>query len=124
MNVVDSSGWLSYFADDGNAIKFADAIEDIENLIIPSITLTEVFKVVCRQIDENKALIVIAHMQQGKVIALDEELSLSAARFGIQYKLPLADSIIYATAHKFDATIWTQDIDFKGLDRVSCYLKK
>ena len=124
MNVVDSSGWLSYFADDGNAIKFADAIEDIENLIIPSITLTEVFKVVCRQIDENKALIVIAHMQQGKVIALDEELSLSAARFGVQYKLPLADSIIYATAHKFDATIWTQDIDFKGLDRVSCYLKK
>ena len=124
MNVIDSSAWLSYFADDGNAKKFADAIEDIDNLIVPSITLTEVFKVVCRQIDENKALIVIAHMQQGKVIALDEELSLSAARFGIQYKLPLADSIIYATADKFDATIWTQDVDFKGLDRVSYYSKK
>lgn len=96
MNVVDSLAWLSYFADDNNAEKFTEAIEDIENLIVPSITLTEVLKVVYRQSNENTALIVIAHIQQGKVISLDEELSLTAARFGLKYKLPLADSIIYA----------------------------
>lgn len=124
MNVVDSSAWLSYFAGDNNAVIFADAIEDIENLIVPSITLTEVFKVACRQADENKALIVIAQMQQGKVIALDEELSLSAARFGIQHQLPLAGSIIYATAQKFDALVWTQDADFEKLDSVKYYSKK
>ena len=123
MNVVDSSAWLSYFADDINASKFAKPIEDVENLIIPSITLTEVFKVVCRQADENKALIIIAHMQQGKVISLNEELSLSAARFGIQHQLPLADSVIYATAHKFDALIWTQDADFKDLEGVKYFSK-
>jgi predicted nucleic acid-binding protein len=123
MNVIDSSAWLSYFAGDDNAINFADAIEDNENLIVPSITLTEVFKVVCRQSDENNALIVIAHMQQGNVIALDEELSLSAGRFGLKYKLPLADSIIYATAYKHNAEIWTQDADFKNLAKVNYFTK-
>lgn len=123
MNVVDSSAWLSYFANDDNAEKFADAIEDVENLIVPSVTLTEVFKVVCRNSDENKALIVIAHMQQGQVVNLDEELSLSAARYGLKYKLPLADSIIYATAQKFDAIVWTQDADFKNLVKVKYFTK-
>ena len=123
MNVVDSSAWLSYLAGDNNAQNFAGAIEDIENLIVPSIILTEVFKVVCRQTDENKALIVIAHMQQGQVIVLDEELALSAARFGVNKKLPLADSVIYATACKFNAILWTQDADFKNLDKVNYFAK-
>lgn len=123
MNVVDSSAWLSYFANDKNAKNFANAIEDVEHLIVPSITLTEVFKVVYRQADENKALIIIAHMQQGNVIALNEELSLSAARFGLKYKLPLADSIIYATAYKHNAEIWTQDVDFKNLNKVHYFAK-
>ncbi len=123
MNVADSSAWLSYFAEDNNAKNFATVIEDTENLIVPSITLTEVFKVVYRQTNENKALIVIAHMQQGKVVALDEELSLSAARFGLRHKLPLADSIIYATAYKYDAEIWTQDVDFENLDNVNYFAK-
>ncbi len=123
MNVIDSSAWLSYFANDKNAKNFANAIEDVEHLIVPSITLTEVFKVVCRQADENKALVVIAHMQQGNVIALNEELSLSAARFGLKHKLPLADSIIYATACKHKAEIWTQDVDFKNLLQVNYFAK-
>ena len=123
MNVVDSSAWLSYFADDENAQKFAGVIEDVKKLIVPSITLTEVFKVVCRNSDENKALVVIAHMQQGQVIVLDEELSLAAARYGLKHKLPLADSIIYATAQKFDAIVWTQDADFKNLEKVKYFSK-
>ncbi len=124
MNVVDSSAWLSYFADDGNAKIFSRPIEDIEKLIVPSITITEVFKCILRQRDEDMALEAIAHMEQGQVIALDEVLAIDAAQYGIEYKLPLADSIIYATAKKLDALIWTQDIDFKPLKGVKYYSKK
>ncbi|MEM1188395.1 MAG: type II toxin-antitoxin system VapC family toxin [Pseudomonadota bacterium] len=115
MNVVDSSAWLSYLAGDRNAGKFAKAIEDLDRLLVPSITLTEVFKIVFRQSGEEMALAVVAHMEQGRVIPLDAQLAVDAASCGLAYKLPLADSIVYATARKFDATIWTQDIDFKPL---------
>ena len=121
MNVVDSSAWLSYFAGDHNAGKFAPAIEDIERLLVPSITLTEVFKCIARQADENAALHAVAHMEQGKVVALDSALAIDAAVIGLKYKLPLADSIIYATAGKFNALVWTQDADFKDLPNVNYY---
>ena len=123
MNVVDSSAWLSYFAGDKNAKKFAIAIEDIENLLVPSITLTEVFKCVVRQRDDNAALEGIAHMQQGRVVTLDSSLAINAAVFGLKYKLPLADSIIYATGNKFSAVVWTQDADFKTLPNVNYFPK-
>jgi len=123
MNVVDSSAWLSYFAGDRNASAFAKAIEDIDQLLVPSITLTEVFKNVLRQRDEESALTTIAHMQQGKVIPLDSELAIDAASYGIAHKLPLADSIIFATSQKYDATLWTQDRDFEGLANVKFYAK-
>ena len=105
MNVVDSSAWLSYFAGDANAEAFSAPIENIEKLIVPSITITEVFKNILRQRGEDMALQAIAHMQQGKVISLDSSLAINAARDGIDYKLPLADSIIYATGQKFSALI-------------------
>ncbi len=123
MNVVDSSAWLSYLAGDKNSGKFAKPIEDVERLIVPSITLTEVFKALFRQQGEEVALTVIAHMQQGKIVPLDSELAIAAATFGLAHKLPLADSIIYATARKFDASLWTQDIDFKSLEKVRYYSK-
>lgn len=121
MNVVDSSAWLSYFAGDNNAGIFATPIEDIENLLIPSITLTEVFKCIMRQRGEDAALQVVAHMQQGKVVALDAALAIDAAVAGLKYKLPLADSIIYATAGKFSAVVWTQDADFEALSGVQYF---
>jgi len=124
MNVIDSSAWLSYFAGDSNSGIFAEAIEDIDNLIVPSITITEVFKCILRQKDEDVALEAIAHMEQGKIIPLDSVLAVDAAQYGIDHKLPLADSIIYATARKYDALIWTQDADFKSLDGVKYYSKK
>jgi predicted nucleic acid-binding protein len=123
VNVVDSSAWLSYLSGDKNAGKFSKAIEDLEVLLVPSITLTEVFKAIFRQRDEEVALAVIAHMKQGKVVPLDSELAINAATYGMTHKLPLADSIIYATARKFDATLWTQDIDFKALEKVRYYTK-
>lgn len=123
MNVVDSSAWLSYFAGDENAEEFATAIEDIEKLLVPSITLTEIFKCIMRQRDEAAALEAIAHMEQGRVVALDSALVIDAAVFGLKYKLPLADSIIYATSNKFSAVVWTQDADFKALPNVKYFPK-
>ena len=121
MNVVDSSAWLSYFAGDKNAGAFAKPIEAIDELLVPSITLTEVFKCIMRQRDEDVALQAIAHMEQGKVVLLDAALAIDAAVCGLKYKLPLADSIIYATAKKFSAVIWTQDADFKALPDVKYF---
>ena len=123
MNVVDSSAWLSYFAGDKNAGTFARPIEAIDELLVPSITVTEVFKCIMRQRDEDAALEAIAHMEQGRVVPLDSSLTIDAAVYGLNNKLPLADSIIYATAKKFSAVIWTQDADFKSLPDVKYYPK-
>ncbi len=121
MNVVDSSAWLSYFAGDKNSGHFAKPIEAIDELLVPSITLTEVFKNVLRQKNEELAFEAVAHMEQGNVIALDGELAINAACLGVALNLPLADSIIYATAQKYEAIVWTQDADFEGLDGVTFY---
>lgn len=121
MNVVDSSAWLSYFAGDGNAPVFSPAIEDLDHLLVPSITLTEVFKSVLRQRDDAAALAAVAHMKLGRVVALDAELAVDAGNYGVLYKLPLADSIIFATAQRAGATIWSQDADFEGLPNVNFF---
>lgn len=123
MNVVDSSAWLSYFAGDKNAAAFAKPIEAIDELLVPGITLAEVFKCILRQRDEDVALAAIAHMEQGKVVLLDSTLAIDAAVYGLKHKLPLADSIIYATAKWFSAEIWTQDVDFKVLSDVKYFQK-
>ncbi|MBI4192754.1 MAG: type II toxin-antitoxin system VapC family toxin [Betaproteobacteria bacterium] len=124
MNVVDSSAWLEYFADGPNAGFFAPAIEATEELIVPSIVLLEVFKRLLQQCSEGEALQAAAILQQGKVVDLDSALALSAAKTGVTSKLPLADSVILATARRFDATIWTQDDDFDGLPGVKYRPKK
>lgn len=123
MNVVDSSAWLAYFADEPNAQHFASAIEAPDSLIVPSITLLEVFKKVAKQRGEGVALQYVAVMQQGRVVSLDAALALLAATLGTRHKLPLADSIIYATAQQGDALLWTQDADFEGLDGVRFFAK-
>ena len=123
MNVVDSSAWLEYFADGANAKHFAKIIESPEDLLVPSITLLEVFKRIAQQCDESTALQYVAVMQQSTVIDLVAGLSLRAAALGFRHKLPLADSIIYATAQAANATVWTQDADFDGLANVRYFAK-
>ena len=115
MNVVDSSAWLEYFANGPNAAFFAPAIEKTSDLLVPSLTLYEVFKRVLQQRDEGHALQAVAVMEQGSVIDLDAPLALIAARTSIEHRLPLADSVVLATARTHDAVLWTQDADFKGL---------
>lgn len=118
MNVVDSSGWLEYFADGPSAGFFASAIETPDRLVVPTLSLYEVFKRILQQRDEGAALNAVAVMQQGLVVELSAPLALSAATLGAQLKLPLADSVIYATARAHEATLWTQDADFEGLPHV------
>jgi predicted nucleic acid-binding protein len=123
MNIVDSSGWLEYFADGPNADFFAPAIEDIETQLVPTISIYEVFKRVLQQRGEGDALQAIAIMAQARVVELDTTLALEAAKISVEEKLPMADSIILATARAYDATLWTQDADFEGVAGVE-YVEK
>jgi predicted nucleic acid-binding protein len=123
MNVVDSSGWLEYFADGPNADFFAPAVENTADLVVPTISVYEVFKRVLQQRDEGDALQAVAVMQQGRVIDLDTAIALSAAKVSVGLKLPMADSVMLATARNHNATLWTQDADFKNSEGVE-YVEK
>ena len=118
MNVVDSSGWLEYFADGPNATGFAKPIHAASTLIVPSVSLFEVFKRVMTQRGEDAALEAIALMRQGRVVPLDDALALEGARLSVDHRLPMADSIILATALAHRATLWTQDADFENVNGV------
>jgi len=118
MNVVDSCGWLEYLSDGPNAGFFAGAVEDADALVVPSVTLYEVFKRVLQQRGEGDALQAIALMQQGRVVDLTSPVALAAARISIDEGLPLADSVILAHARALDATLWTQDSDFESVEGV------
>jgi len=118
MNVVDSSGWLEFFADGASAAFFAAPIQRAAELVVPSISLYEVFKRVLQQRDESQALQAIALMQQGMVSDLTATLALAAAKLSADLKLPMADSIMLATTRAFGAVLWTQDADFEGMPGV------
>ena len=124
MNIVDSCGWLEYFADGPNADFFAPAVENLSELLVPSISLYEVFKRVLQQRTEGDALQAVATMMQGEVIVLDERVALDAARLSLELKMPMADSVILTTARLHGAVVWTQDSDFEGLEGVEYIEKK
>jgi predicted nucleic acid-binding protein len=115
VNVVDSSGWLEYLADGPNAGFFAPAIERTADLVVPTLSLFEVFKRVLQQRDESQALQAIALMHQGRLIDLTAPLAIDAARLSRSARLPMADSIMLATARACGATFWTQDADFADM---------
>ena len=124
MNVVDSSAWLEYFADGPNADSFSASLQDTDNLIVPTICIYEVFKAVLRQRGEDAALQTAALMKQGTTVDLTSGLALQAAKISLEYKIPMADSIILATARANEAVVWTQDQDFKGMEGVKYFPKK
>jgi len=123
MNLVDSSAWLEYFSDGKNAKIFAPIIGNTEELIVSVINIYEIYKKVLSDRDENSALEAIGIMQQAKVIDVNLSISIGAARISRDLKLPMADSLIYATSMQNEAILWTQDQDFKDLDNVK-YVKK
>jgi predicted nucleic acid-binding protein len=118
VNLVDSSGWLEYLADGPGADFFALALENTEDLLVPTICLLEVARKLYRQRGQDAVIQTLALMKEGRVVQLTQEVILLAARVGMEHQLPLADSVIYATGRLYGATVWTQDSDFEGLDGV------
>lgn len=118
MNVVDTSGWLEYLADSPQAGHFAAAIEDTEHLLVPVIVIYEVFKKIALAFDESRAIQVVGVLKHGQVVPADEALALGAAKLSLERKLPMADALIYATALRHGATVYTQDAHFEGLPQV------
>ena len=124
MNVVDSSAWLEYLAGSAGAEPFARVVENPDQLIVPTLCIFEIFKRVLHQRSEHEALQAVAAMLQGKVIDMDTRIAMEAARLSIENDLPLADSVIYATAKQHHATLWTQDAHFNGLEGVEYHAKE
>jgi len=123
MNVVDSSGWLEYFANAPNASFFTPAIHAPSELLVPTISLYEVFRKILQETSEEEALQAVAWMMQGSVADLTPAIALSAASLSLQLKLPMADSLMLATAQAHKATFWTQDADFEHIPGVR-YVRK
>ena len=123
MNVVDSCGWLEYFCDGPNADNFAEPLLNTAELIVPTLCMFEVFKVVLREKGEDAALQAVAIMKQGKEVELNSNIAIQAAKISFDLKMPMADSIILTTARVCQATVWTQDDDFEGIEGVK-YFKK
>ena len=124
MNVVDSSGWIEFLGGGANADFFASVISDASQLVVPTISIFEVCRWTRRELGSHRALEAMALMQQGSVVELDATLAMSAARLSLELKLPMADSIILATARAEDAMLWTQDDDFEGIEGVKYIAKK
>ena len=124
MNLIDSSAWLEYFADGPNAHFFAPAIEDTDALVVPAISIYEVFKRMLLQRGEGDALRAVAAMMEGQTVGLDEQLALDAAKVSVDLGLPMADSMMLATARAHNATLWTQDADLKGIEGVEYAIRQ
>ena len=123
MNVIDTSGWLEFFVGGNNAKRFSEPIKEISKVVVPTICIYEISKVILRESDEEHLIQALAAIQKGRVVELTSPISILAAKISIKYKLPMADSIIYATAQCFNAQVWTHDIDFKDLPNVN-YIPK
>jgi toxin FitB len=123
MNLVDSSGWLEYFAEGANADYFAKPIKDTEALIVSVINYYEVFKRVYQLRGEAAAVEAAAWMNQGRIVDVDASLALEAATLSLELKIPMADSLLLATARAGDAILWTQNEHFKDMDGVN-YIPK
>ena len=123
MNVVDSSGWVEYFRQGKNADFFTAPIQDLDNLLVPSICIYEVFKRIFQDLGEESALQAVGIMCSGREVELERKIAIDAAKISIDLKLAMADSIILATARANDASLWTQDAHFKEIDGVR-YIEK
>jgi len=123
MNVVDSSCWLEFIEDSSIGKKIATIIADVERLFVPTIVLYEVFKKLTAMRDSVYANNFIQGMLHAKVVSLDASLSIFAADISRKYRLSMADSIIYATAMRYNAVLWTADKHFIGLPHVQYFDK-
>jgi predicted nucleic acid-binding protein len=113
--LVDSSGWIEYFTDGPLADEFAPYLENLAEVVTPTIVIFEVYRVIRRQRSEGAATAAVAQMQKTSVVGLDQFLALSAADVSIDHGLATADAIVYATAQTEGVDVVTGDADFAGL---------
>jgi predicted nucleic acid-binding protein len=122
--VLDSSAWLEFFADGPHADEIAARLNNIANVLTPTIALYEVYKWVKRERSEDEAVVAVATMKKGKVVDLTEELALTAADLSLMHKTAMAYSMMLAVARAYDAELVTTDTDFEGIDNVTVFSKK
>ena len=123
MNIVDTSLWIEFFAGTKLDTSILNTIKNKNALYVPVICLYEVRKKFLNDNDSVKANLAVDIMRIGKVISVDSEIATLASDVSKQYKLPMADSIIYATARIHGAEIYTQDRHFDGLENVRYFAK-
>ena len=123
INSLDSSAWIEIFHDGANAENFLPAISNLSQIVVSVIALYEVWRYTIQYGDRVRALAVTDSMQQGEVVSIDAGIAIEAADLSVQRKIPMADSLIYITAQKRSATLWTQDEDFEGLPNVRYFPK-
>src|SRR5262249_2488063 len=124
MNLVDSSGWIEYFSNRPNKPFFREVIQDTRNLIVPTVVLCEVMRYIIRAASQTEADRAMAQMERCFVADLDSGTARLAATLGLRHNLPIADSVIYATAQAHNAKLYTQDADFEKLPGVKYVRKK
>ena len=123
MNVVDSSGWVEYFQDSPRADLFAMAIEQRDQLLVPTIALFEVHKVLSRSLAADLVDRCLDVMRLGRVLDFTDRRAIAASKISRQHRLALADAAMYSMALEHGATFWTQDIDYDGLSGVRYFAK-
>lgn len=123
LHCLDSSGWIEIFHNGPNAREFLVAMAEPGSVIISTISLYEVWKYTALHADERRAGQIVDLMRQSSVVAVDPEIAIHAAALSLKNKLPMADSIIYATSLANNATLWTQDSHFEGLTQVRYFPK-
>ena len=115
MNVVDSSGWIEFFTAGASGLLFKPVIEQRDQLLVPAINIYEVHKVLSRKLPAGAVLSCLDVMRQGRVLDLTDRRAVAAADMAGKHKLAMTDAVIYSMSREFDATLWTQDVDYEGL---------
>jgi len=123
VKLVDSSGWLEFFTDGPLAQAYASHLRNPQEVVTPTVVLYEVYKVIKRQRTEEEALAAAAQVGKTRVVALDDQVALTAADLSLAHHLAMADAIVYATALMQGATLLTSDSDLASLPGVT-YLRK
>ena len=118
MHIVDSCGWLEWFTDGKLAEEYGRLLQGVDELLVPAVVLYEVYKVLKREIGEDKAILAVSYMKYSPVMPLDDILALKAADLALKHNLAVADAMVYATALAYNAPLFTSDADFDGLPLV------
>lgn len=124
MILVDSCGWLEWFTDGTLADQYKEFLADPDNILLPAIILYEVYKVLKREVGEEKALLAAGYMKNAQVIAIDDTIALAAADIALHEKLAMADAIIVAASRAHNCRIISSDADLKDQDNVDYIPKK